>query len=174
IFVYATTEPEEALLLGGNTATLWQGHVTQFGPTPQVYRHPVDATTARVFSDPPMNFLSFTKQGNSLRFGGRHADAFNTLPDGAYTAGFRANHLNLHKPSADAIELPCTTTASEITGSETFLHLQHGPDRWVALVHGVQALRAGDEVSLWLDPAHIYVFDGDGRLASAASYAVAA
>ena len=34
IFVYATTEPEEALLLGGNTATLWEGRVTQFGPTP--------------------------------------------------------------------------------------------------------------------------------------------
>jgi glycerol transport system ATP-binding protein len=28
IFVYATTEPEEALLLGGNTAALWEGRVT--------------------------------------------------------------------------------------------------------------------------------------------------
>ena len=174
IFVYATTEPEEALLLGGNTATLWQGRVTQFGPTPQVYRHPVDATTARVFSDPPMNFLNFVKQGNVLQFGDSQVAAFNSLPDGTYTAGFRANHLSLHKPSAAAIELHCITTASEITGSETFLHLQHGPDRWVALVHGVQSLHAGDKVSLWLDPAHIYVFDGDGRLASAASYAVAA
>ena len=36
IFVYATTEPEEALLLGGNTATLWEGRVTQFGATPEV------------------------------------------------------------------------------------------------------------------------------------------
>ena len=33
IFVYATTEPLEALLLGGSTATLAQGRVTQFGPT---------------------------------------------------------------------------------------------------------------------------------------------
>src|SRR5687767_6020777 len=32
IFVYATTEPVEALLLGGSTATLAQGRVTQFGP----------------------------------------------------------------------------------------------------------------------------------------------
>ncbi|MES2432458.1 MAG: ABC transporter ATP-binding protein [Pseudomonadota bacterium] len=171
IFVYATTEPEEALLLGGNTATLWQGRVTQFGPTPQVYRNPVDATTARVFSDPPMNFLGFTKRGQALSL---NAAAFANLPDGNYTAGFRPNHLHLHKPSADAIELPCTTIASEITGSETFLHLQHGADRWVALVHGVQSLNAGDPVSLWLDPAHIYVFDGDGRMAQAASYAVAA
>ena len=69
IFVYATTEPEEALLLGGNTATLWEGRVTQFGLTPDVYRQPVDATTARVFSDPPMNFLTIQKKGGTIAFG---------------------------------------------------------------------------------------------------------
>lgn len=174
IFVYATTEPEEALLLGGNTATLHEGRVTQFGPTPHVYRHPMDATTARVFSDPPMNFLNFTKQGNALRFGSATTAAFGTLPDGSYTAGFRANHLHLHRPNADAVELHCRIGGTEITGSETFLHLHHGADRWVALVHGVQNLNAGDAVSLWLNPAHIYVFDGAGQLAQTALYAKAA
>jgi len=33
VFVYATTEPHEALLLGGSTATLHEGRVTQFGST---------------------------------------------------------------------------------------------------------------------------------------------
>src|SRR5205085_5228861 len=42
IFVYATTEPHEALLLGGNTATLSEGRITQFGPTIDVFRKPVD------------------------------------------------------------------------------------------------------------------------------------
>jgi len=69
IFVYATTEPEEALLLGGNCATLWEGRMTQFGPTAQVYRNPKDATTARVFSDPPMNFLHVEKRGDLMHFG---------------------------------------------------------------------------------------------------------
>ncbi|MFM7654852.1 MAG: ABC transporter ATP-binding protein, partial [Paracoccaceae bacterium] len=46
IFVYATTEASEALLLGGNTATLHQGRVTQFGPTLEVYCRPADLTTA--------------------------------------------------------------------------------------------------------------------------------
>ncbi len=178
IFVYATTEPEEALLLGGNTATLWQGRVTQFGPTPDVYRNPVDATTARVFSDPPMNFLSFAKAGTRLRFGdnvmAEATGSFARLADGSYTAGFRSNHLNLHATSAQAIEFPCMVGVTEITGSETFLHLQHGASRWVALVHGVHSMVPGHEVSLWLDPAHVYVFDGAGRLASTASYAVAA
>src|SRR5690606_27762603 len=39
IFVYATTAPTEALLLGGRTATLSEGRVTQFGPTIDVYRN---------------------------------------------------------------------------------------------------------------------------------------
>ena len=65
IFVYATTEPAEALLLGGNTATLFEGRVTQFGPTPDVYRHPHDLVTARVYSDPPLNTLGLVKHGST-------------------------------------------------------------------------------------------------------------
>ncbi len=33
IVVYATSEPSEALMLGGHTATIAEGRVTQFGPT---------------------------------------------------------------------------------------------------------------------------------------------
>ncbi|WP_096785405.1 ABC transporter ATP-binding protein [Rhodobacter sp. CZR27] len=178
IFVYATTEPEEALLLGGNTATLWQGRVTQFGPSTRVYRQPADAVTARVFSDPPMNFTPCRKEGPRLRFGhGVQAPAdgpFARLPDGDYLAGFRANHLHMNVHSGAALEFRCTLGVSEITGSETFLHLTHGPDRWVALVHGVHDLPPGGEVSLWLDCAHVYLFGASGDLVAPAAYALAA
>ena len=177
IFVYATTEPEEALLLGGNTATLWEGRITQFGLTPQVYRHPKDATTARVFSDPPMNFVACVKQGDRLRLGEASAaaeGAFANLADGSYTAGFRANHLELQRHSGAAVEFTCQLGAGEITGSETFVHLRHGADRWVGLVDGVHSLTPGDDISIWLDPAHIYLFDPSGALAMPAAYAMAA
>ncbi|WP_420023679.1 ABC transporter ATP-binding protein [Cereibacter azotoformans] len=178
IFVYATTEPEEALLLGGNTATLWQGRVTQFGPTPQVYRRPVDATTARVFSDPPMNFLPVTKTGARLSFGhlanAPAEGAFARLADGHYLAGFRANHLALNRHSGRAVAFSCRLSAIEITGSETFLHLVHGSDGWVGLVPGVHEIAPGSEVSVWLDPAHVYLFDAEGALAAPAAYALAA
>src|SRR5690606_35709024 len=64
IFVYATTEPQEALLLGGNTATLSEGRITQFGPTLEVFRDPADLVTARTFSDPPLNLIALRKQGS--------------------------------------------------------------------------------------------------------------
>jgi glycerol transport system ATP-binding protein len=177
IFVYATTEPEEALLLGGNTATLWEGRVTQFGPTPQVYRNPQDATTARVFSDPPMNFVSAVKQGAHITLGDVKTSASGplaNLPDGTYRAGFRANHLTLGRDSASAVAFQAQVIVTEITGSESFLHLQHGPDRWVGLVHGVHDLAAGSDLTVSLDPAHIYIFGQDGRLVAPAPYAMAA
>ena len=171
IFVYATTEPDEALLLGGSTATLWQGRVTQFGPTPQVYRAPQDAVTARVFSDPPMNFKRIAVQGGEAALDGARWPA--GVADGAYTAGFRAPHLTLAQ-TPGAIALSARLDATEITGAETYLHLSHGQDRWVGLVAGVQRLPAGAPVTVWLDPAHVYLFDEAGRLARAAPYARAA
>ncbi|MCA8884903.1 MAG: ABC transporter ATP-binding protein [Rhodobacteraceae bacterium] len=178
IFVYATTEPEEALLLGGNTATLWEGRITQFGPTPEVYRRPVDATTARVFSDPPMNFLQIAKTGSKLMFGdGQSIEAAGPLArlnDGRYLAGFRPNHLEIFQHTPEALEFTANLAVFEITGSETFVHLDHHGARWVGLIHGVHDLALGRDLKVYLDPSHIYIFGEDGRLVAPASYALAA
>ncbi|MBF9030436.1 ATP-binding cassette domain-containing protein [Rhodobacterales bacterium HKCCE3408] len=175
IFVYATTEPEEALLLGGKTATLWEGRVTQFGPTTSVYRRPVDATTARVFSDPPMNFLDIVKSGSTISFGDGQsapaAGALSGLADGSYRAGFRPNHLDLEPHAGDTLEFNARLSVTEITGSETFIHLDHHGERWVGLVHGVRDLKRGAPIQVYLDPAHAYVFGEDGALVAAASSA---
>jgi glycerol transport system ATP-binding protein len=178
IFVYATTEPEEALLLGGNTATLWKGRITQYGPTPEIYRNPADATTARVFSDPPMNFLQISKAGPKIMFGeGQSAPAagpLGAIADGRYTAGFRPSHLELKKHVGDALRFRCKLAVTEITGSETFVHLDHHDERWVGVVHGVHDLEPGIEIEVYLDPAHVYIFGEDGSLVATAPYAQAA
>ena len=69
LVVYATSEPTEALLLGGHTATLHEGNITTFGETASIYRRPHDLLTARVFSDPPINAASVTKQGGEIIMG---------------------------------------------------------------------------------------------------------
>ncbi len=179
IFVYATTEPEEALLLGGNVATLSEGRITQFGPTPRVYRHPVDTITARVFSDPPMNFVDLRKDANGMSFGGGAVvavpDTLRDLPDGRYTAGFRPNHITLNpREGAQPLEFDTKLAVTEITGSETFLHLDHHGERWVGLVHGVRDLKQGQGLKVYVDPAHLYIFAPDGALVATAPYAEAA
>ncbi len=171
IFVYATTEPSEALLLGGNTAALFQGRLTQFGPTAEVFRRPRDLTTAQVFSDPPLNTLSGVKQGDqvALSTGATVAaeGAFAGVPDGPYTIGFRAHHLALDRPPAAAFALPATVSVSEITGSESYVHLDLGAHRLIALVPGVRRLEPGQAVTAWLDPRRLFLFDDSGGLAAA-------
>lgn len=175
IFVYATTEPEEALLLGGNTATLWDGRITQFGNTPDVYRLPQDTTTARVFSDPPMNFITLQKNANSINFDNgvtlTAAGVFAELADGHYQVGFRPNHLMLTRRSDDAIAFDSTLTVVEITGSETFSHVTCGQHHWISLRHGVRDLSAGKSLTVYLQPKHMYLFDELGQLVKPAAYA---
>ena len=168
IFVYATTEPEEALLLGGKTATLWEGRVTQFGPTADLYRHPVDLTTARVFSDPPMNILTIKKVGQEVfDVDGRAVAARGPLVDlapGDYCAGFRPNHLTLRPAVAEALSFDTCLTVTELTGSESFLHLDYQGEKWVGLVQGVHDFAPGTPLRLYLDPRQLYIFDAQGAL----------
>jgi glycerol transport system ATP-binding protein len=58
--IYATTEPGEALLLGGYTAVMDAGELLQYGPTAEVFHAPQSLRVARAFSDPPMNLLPAT------------------------------------------------------------------------------------------------------------------
>ena len=61
--IYATTEPGEALLLGGYTAVLDEGRLLQYGPTAEVFHRPSSIRVARAFSDPPMNLFAARAPG---------------------------------------------------------------------------------------------------------------
>ena len=174
IFVYATTEPEEALLLGGNVATLWEGKLTQFDETAKVYHTPNNATTAKVFSNPSMNFLNIKKEGDYIYYGNNEkaplTDILTELEDGKYLAGFRPNHLELKKNNGNVIGFSTHLDVTEITGSETFLHMRHDDDNWIGLVHGVHDLEYNSELSVYLNTIHIFIFAEDGELVKTASY----
>ncbi|WP_422366033.1 ABC transporter ATP-binding protein [Pelagibius sp.] len=172
VFVYATTEPHEALLLGGKTATLCEGRVTQFGPTIEVYNRPADLMTARTFSDPPMNLVPMTKTQGSMSFAGKAVPvppSAQDLADGAYKVGIRPHHLLLHRPAGAALEVTGAVSTTEITGSESFIHVESEGERWVALTHGVHRVEVGDHIPVYLDPASFFIFDGAERLVAAPS-----
>ena len=175
IFVYATTEPHEALLLGGGTATLSQGRVTQFGPTIDVYNHPVDLQTAKTFADPPMNIAPARQAGSDMYFGefslGPLADG---MTDGDYTVGIRPHHLSLTASERHTVGIPAVVSSSEITGSETYIHVQCKDCHWIVLTHGVHRVQNGDALTVFLDPASCYVFNADQQLVRASRRAVEA
>ena len=97
--VYATTEPQEALLFGGNTIVLDAGRVLQCGPALEIYHRPATIRASQVFSDPPINLIRAVIGPQGCRLSPsvafplpRHMRA---LPQGEYRVGVRADHIGL-------------------------------------------------------------------------------
>ncbi|MCW6507891.1 ABC transporter ATP-binding protein [Lichenifustis flavocetrariae] len=178
ILVYATTEPTEALLLRGQTATLWQGRVTQVGPSATAYREPDNIDAARVFSDPPLNEVSVTKAGAMATLeSGRKVPAEGVLsgmPDGVYRLGFRADAVTIGHPQPGMLSFPGTVSVTEISGSESFVHVDTGLGTWVCLVEGVHQWEPGDRTEAQFDPGRAFVFGSQGQRVTAPGLAATA
>lgn len=180
VLVYATTEPSEALVLGGKTACLNRGRVEQFGPTLDLYRDPDTLMAARLFSDPPLNSLALSRGNGGLRFAGAEqplpaavtAELVNALPadevESTLTLAVRGHHLRLGSDVAHAsepgareslIEIRGTVDVTEITGSESFVHFTFMGQPWVALLDGIHALPGGAAITLYARPHDCFLFN---------------
>ena len=166
--VYATTEPHEALLLGGRTCILKEGRLVQVGDTLAVYRAPASIEAAQLISDPPMNFLPGAAAGGAIQLDhGPALPAPAALPPGRYTFGLHASHLSL---DSGACAVPVVLELAEINGSETLLHGASGSLSLMLQLPGVRHLALGSPLVFRFDPARLYAFDAAGRLAAAPSF----
>ncbi|WP_374587032.1 ABC transporter ATP-binding protein [Ideonella dechloratans] len=163
--VYATTEPAEALLLGGWTAVMDQGELLQYGPTAEVFHHPRSIRVARAFSDPPMNLLPAQATEGGLQLAGGPALALALPPteQRALTVGVRASALRV-APRAGDVALAGTVELAEISGSDTFVHVLTAVGELVAQLTGVHEFDLGAPITLHASPAQVHVFDARGEL----------
>jgi glycerol transport system ATP-binding protein len=171
--VYATTEPTEALLLGGYTAVLDAGELLQYGPTAEVFRRPRSLRVARAFSDPPMNLVKAgaAPGGVLLQGGVSLALALPATADASsLTVGVRAGALRVQPREGD-IPLPGGVELAEIAGSDTFVHVHTQIGELVAQLTGVHVFTLGEPITLYLDPRQAYVFDATGDLLVAPGFA---
>lgn len=164
VLVYATTEPTEALVLGGNTVCLHEGRVEQFGPTLDLYRTPASLRSAKIFSDPPLNSAKVECVAGQLAFTNSQQQLginVEQIPDGNYTLAVRPHHLSREREAVEDIEVEGSVSVTELTGSETFVHFSMQDNPWVALLHDVQNFAVASTVNFFLKPQHLFLFDSD-------------
>ena len=163
--VYATSEPLEALMLGGYTATLNEGRVVQFGKTSSIYRIPESLESARVFSDPPINVASIQKRGNTAFLSDSVSWSLPTklaeMPDGSYKIGIRPHHLS---PDGGEVEVSGDVQISEISGSESIIRVIVEGNNWVSETHGIHGFEFGQNVRFFFDSSRCFYFDGNDKL----------
>jgi glycerol transport system ATP-binding protein len=163
--VYATTEPGEALLLGGYTAVMDAGELLQYGPTAEVFHAPKSLRVARAFSDPPMNLIAGEAAtiGVQLNAGPSLQIPLPSAASKSLTIGVRASALGIRQRPGD-VALPGTVELAEISGSDTFVHVATAVGEVVAQLTGVHRFELGSSLTLYLHPAQVYVFDTAGSL----------
>lgn len=166
VVVYATTEPTEALLFGGYTAAMNEGVVADFGKTSEIYRNPASLTSARVFSEPPINTASVVKRGEKISVnentGWKLLDS--SLPDGEYVMGIRPHHVTPKKPDGKSVKITGTVKVAELSGSESMIHFDTFGMPWVSLSHGIHPFESGGSAEMHFDPANCYYFSPAGEL----------
>jgi len=166
--VYATTDPSEALLLGGYTGVLKEGRLLQYGPTLEVFRKPASLDVALAFSDPPLNVVSAHAQDGTWQL---NHGPFLALPQlkiihTQVTLGIRAAALRVEEKSGD-MAISGQVQLAEISGTDTFVHFHCALGEWVMQKTGVHFFELGARLTFYFDPSEAYVFAPDGALLSA-------
>jgi glycerol transport system ATP-binding protein len=168
--VYATTEPQEALLLGGHTVLMDAGRILQTGTTLASYQRPSTIRAAAIFNDPPMNiFEAHVEDAATVRLLNGPllkvaAPALLLAAGQACKVGVRCHHVKLADDASHTNRIDCIVELAELSGSETYVHLQHGAVSLVAQVPGVYVADIAASVQASVSPDRLFIFDADGAL----------
>jgi glycerol transport system ATP-binding protein len=165
IVIYTTTEPAEAIQLGHEMIVMDEGAVIQQGKPLAVFNAPATIRCAEVINDPPMNIFRGNIEDGAIQLQGgvrlpvpQH---MTQLPAGDYRFGLRAADLSTGGMIDSKVEL------SEISGSQTILHLRGDIGTFILYEDGVYQHSIGSTVSVDLNSERIYSFSVDGDLIAA-------
>ena len=163
ILIYASTDPLEAMQLNGDIIVIDEGKVLQTGSAKEVFENPATAKVAEITNDPAMNINKGTIQDNTLVMNNnvqiQIPDQLKSIPNGDYQVGIRATDLYL-----DDNGFSFDVEISEISGSETFLHLRNNDLKCVATIEEVKTYEANEVVKINFDKSKIYLFKETGEL----------
>jgi glycerol transport system ATP-binding protein len=163
ILIYASTDPLEAMQLNGDIIVIDEGKVLQTGSAKEVFENPATAKVAEITNDPAMNINKGRIQDNTLVMNNnvqiQIPDQLKSIPNGDYQVGIRATDLYL-----DDNGFSFDVEISEISGSETFLHLRNNNLKCVATIEEVKTYEANEVVKINFDKSKIYLFKETGEL----------
>ena len=130
-----------------STITLSEGRVTQFGPTALVYRSPDNIDAARVFSDPPLNELAIEQdaaRSSRLRAGAicPPSAPCRVCPTAPIAWAFAPTPSRSARARPSSLSFPGEVAVTEISGSESFVHVDVGFGVWVVSDRGRSRLAA--------------------------------
>ena len=178
-FIYVTHDQTEAMTMGTRIVVMKDGVVQQVDTPQNTYDHPNNKFVAGFIGSPQMNFFQVTfqkKQGDLLAVFGDNQilipkeSVFRTRAD-EYVGkkvimGIRPEHIDSDPAFVAAhpeSSMMAHVDVAELMGSETFLHFSTSgkEESVIARIDPRIVTRAGDDIQVAIDTAHLHFFDAD-------------
>lgn len=178
--VYVTHDQVEAMTLGSRITIMKDGIIQQIEKPLSVYDHPSNMFVAGFIGSPAMNFLHgyikkeegkfvFVTDSIKVWLPDNLYSEFEALPDKEWVLGIRPEDV-LDKQSAMYLKkdfnfLKAEVEFSEILGSENYIHLKVGKDRFTSKVDPHITPSGSEKIEVAMDLRKMHLFDKDNTLA---------
>lgn len=156
VIVYATTEPEEALLLGDQAFLMHEGRLVQTGASAHVHAEPTTLIAAKTFSDPPLNCYAAGQSNSDI--------AVFCDSAGAQTVAVRPHHVRIGKADTGEVSISGTVLGTDITGADSYIHLDVDGFTWTVLASGTHVPDTGSVQQLAVQKRNLMAFADDGSV----------
>ncbi|TWX59470.1 ABC transporter ATP-binding protein [Colwellia hornerae] len=168
IAIYATTNPKIAMVLGGKSILMHEGHVIQEGLAVDVYNQPSNIESAKLSSDPEINLIDGCIDDSQIIFAQFLRFPLSSLLDdlipGNYRFGIRPSHLKMAPVDDSDLELSMRVDLAEISGSETILRISNNHFNLVMHLAGIHKYHTDTQIKIYIPIHKFFVFDMNGLL----------
>ena len=178
-FIYVTHDQVEAMTMATRIAVLDRGVLQQLGTPQDLYDRPDNLFVAGFIGSPAMNFFEATLtvadgvpliDAGPIKLPPGPADQKRFLDHAGekVTLGIRPEHIHDPEylpPGVETLIVNVEVDVVEAMGSETYLHLITGEQRFIARVDPRSAAVAGGPFHAAINRAKLYVFDSVSGLA---------
>lgn len=165
LFVYATPEPIDALMMASHVAVMADGKILQYGPTRAVHARPEFAEVGRRFAEPPMNLVECRVANGIVEVADGFRLPLSGLPEaGRYLLGLYPHHVHVeqdHSVDAQGVRFDAELDFAEVVGSDVTLRLRVAGHPLIALSDDVRTYRLDETLRLRVDPGDAYLYDTD-------------
>ncbi len=169
--IYVTHDQVEAMTLGDVIVVMHLGKIMQSGSPEELYKSPANKFVAGFIGSPSMNFLNaeltesggaLVAQGDGFKLGlpSALAKRLSGRADKSVILGIRPTAFEVvgsGAPKTNAMRMPILV--SEYIGSNSVLLAECGGTNVTVDVASETPIRAGDPLTVSVDPEAIYLFD---------------
>jgi multiple sugar transport system ATP-binding protein len=176
-FVYVTHDQTEAMTMGDRIVVMNGGIIQQLGTPQELYDHPANQFVATFIGSPSMNMFHnarVARQDGALRVSigdqylvlpGQVADAVSGFENREVTIGLRPEDFVSQNESKPGQTINGTIDVVEHLGNEQLIYVKVANGIILARVDPTLRARAGDAVTLGINPDRLHAFDPDSTKA---------